>query len=543
MCRAKKILFSLFALSAAGLVACGSNQASGGESFPTETQTREEQTTGDTVENKEETTVKTEDLAEYFKGMKLTKSMKTLVNQNPIMTQRFGADPFAMVYGDRVYFYMTQDAITYEADGSIKENTYGNINTISVVSTDDMVNFTDHGQIAVAGKNGAAKWANNSWAPSAAWKTIDGKDKFFLYFADGGGGIGVVTSDSPTGPFVDEVGKGIIRRDMEMCGNVLWLFDPAVLVDDDGRAYIYFGGGVPEGKVSDPGTGRVAELGDDMMSLKGTPVAIDVPYLFEDSGIHKVGDTYYFSYCSNWQVDAEGTAKYGFHNAEIVTLESKNPMGPFTFKEVILKNPGQACGLYGNNHHAVFSFQGNWYITYHSRLLEKTMGIEKGYRATHVVQFEMGEDGTIGNIPHSQDSITQLKYVNPYQPVNATNVSVMAGTDSVPADEQTKKIGSGTFGLGAIDSGDYVKITGVDFGDTSAKSVKVTVMNSKEAGAIRVTVGTVNSEAVAYIPVAAGATADIVCEAELLKELTGVQDLYFTFYGEGYEIRDWSFTK
>jgi arabinoxylan arabinofuranohydrolase len=34
-------------------------------------------------------------------------------------------------------------------------------------------------------------WAGASWAPSAAVKKINGKDKFFLYFANGGGGIGV----------------------------------------------------------------------------------------------------------------------------------------------------------------------------------------------------------------------------------------------------------------------------------------------------------------------------------------------------------------
>ena len=34
-------------------------------------------------------------------------------------------------------------------------------------------------------------------APAVAHKTINGKEKFFLYFANGGSGIGVLTSDSP----------------------------------------------------------------------------------------------------------------------------------------------------------------------------------------------------------------------------------------------------------------------------------------------------------------------------------------------------------
>ena len=39
----------------------------------------------------------------------------------------------------------------------------------------------------------------NSWAPAIAHKVINGKDKFFIYFANNGSNIGVLTSDSPLG--------------------------------------------------------------------------------------------------------------------------------------------------------------------------------------------------------------------------------------------------------------------------------------------------------------------------------------------------------
>ncbi|MBR4777654.1 MAG: family 43 glycosylhydrolase, partial [Lachnospiraceae bacterium] len=200
----------------------------------------------------------TMDFEAVFKDVKLAKTYKGFMNNNPIIEQHYGADPFALVYDDTVYFYMTADAYEYDEKKEIKENSYSKIRSLYVVSTKDMINFTDHGEIMIAGANGATKWAHNSWAPAAAWKMIDGKPKFFLYFADNGGGIGVVCADSPVGPFRDELGKGLIRRDMENCGNVEWLFDPAVLVDDDGKAYIYFGGGVPKGKAAHPMTGRCA---------------------------------------------------------------------------------------------------------------------------------------------------------------------------------------------------------------------------------------------------------------------------------------------
>ena len=141
----------------------------------------------------------------WFEKVEIAKAYKGLEDTNPLITQCFGADPYAMVYGDKVYFYMTADVFEYDNKAKIKENSYGKINTIRVISTADMVNFEDHGAIKVGGSKGAATWAGNSWAPAAAWKNIDGQDKFFLYFADSARGIGVLVADSPTGPFTDPI--------------------------------------------------------------------------------------------------------------------------------------------------------------------------------------------------------------------------------------------------------------------------------------------------------------------------------------------------
>ena len=477
-----------------------------------------------------------------FEGMKYSKSYKGFQDTNPVMTQRFGADPFAMVYGDRVYIYMTADAPEYNADGEVTENTYSKIRSLNVVSTDDMVNFTDHGSIMVAGQGGAAKWAHNSWAPAAAWKEIDGKVQFFLYFADNGGGIGVLQSDSPTGPFTDPLGKALISRSTPNCADVTWLFDPAVLVDDDGRAYLYFGGGIPEGRVSDPGTARVVELGDDMISIKGEPQRIDVPYLFEDSGIHKAGNKYYYTYCSNWQVDKEGTAKYGFTNAEIVSMESDSPMGPFTLKEKILENPGKYCGLYGNNHHCVFSFQDRWYIAYHTRALEKAMGIEHGYRCTQIDEFTMGEDGTIGVIRQSMTAREQLKYVDPFEENSAVNIALQAGLDTVNGGQP------GSMVLSDINSGDYFKVQGVDFGQNSPEELELLIRRtdkSEEPCAVAVKADALFEEAFVYLSLETEGADDgndfVTCKVALEKEVTGVHDLYFVFSGSGYEVKAWRF--
>lgn len=487
-----------------------------------------------------ETDINVEGETEMDRVFELTKGYKTRGNTNPIMTQAFGADPFALVVGDEVYIYMTADAFEYDSNGDIKENSYSQIRTIHVVSTKDFKNFTDHGEIPVAGSNGLAKWAHNSWAPAAAMKNINGQDKFFLYFADNGGGIGVLEADSPAGPFKDPLGKALISRDVPTCASVLWLFDPAVLVDDDGSAYIYFGGGVPEGRDEFPGTARVAKLGDDMISLASDPVVIDAPCLFEDSGIHKYMNKYYYSYCTNWTVSPESTQKYGFTNGEIAYMVSDSPMGPFTFAGKILENPGTACGLYGNNHHAVFEFKGQQYIVYHSRCLEKHMGVEKGYRATFINELITNPDGTIKLVRQSKEGINQLISKDAYSVNSSVCVSQMVGTNSVVLDPS---LGYKDMVLGDINTGDFTETTGVDFSDVSPKSVTVTAKADKGVkGSVYIRVDFPNKSNICRIDID-GTGEYTSYTADLREEITGVHFVYFVFDGEDFTVKDWQFNK
>ncbi|MDD6035678.1 MAG: glycoside hydrolase family 43 protein [Lachnospiraceae bacterium] len=482
---------------------------------------------------------------EKFEGLTLAETLKEIGLDTPVMTQRLGADPYAIVYEGRVYLYMTGDLVEYDSEGNAKPNSYSKINKLNVISSDDLVNWTDHGTIYAASRDGAAKWGNNSWAPAVAYKEIDGKMKFFVYFANGGNGIGVLSADSPVGPFTDPIKQALISRSTPNCANVDWLFDPAVLVDDDGSAYIYFGGGVPEGKTANPGTGRVAKLGADMISIDGEPVAMDIPYLFEDSGINKIGDTYYYSYCTNWNVDEEATKKYGFTNANIAYMTSKNPMGPFTYQGVVLLNPGTYYGCYGNNHHCMFEFNGELYIAYHTQILEKPMGISGGYRCTSISKVTVNEDGTIATIPSvDRHSLVQQKYLNPYEKVEAETMATMGGLNTTQEGMVSKSYGSGNMVLSEIHSGDWLALYGVDFGETGATKFTAAVKAGKEqTGAIQIRLDSLDGEVAGYLEIGKNADGKTYQEytAELLKTVTGVHNLIFVFYGEEYNVDYWQF--
>ena len=394
----------------------------------------------------------------------LQKSYKNAGNHNPLYTQRFGADPGVMEYNGRLYVYMTDDTVEYDAAGKVKENSYQQIRSVNCISSDDLVNWTDHGKIPVAGYAGIARWANNAWAPCAAHKTVNGKEKFFLYFCNGGNGIGVLVADSPAGPWRDERGSLLVTRGTPNCADVVWLFDPAVMVDEDGTGYLAFGGGVPAGKQQAPGTARIVKLAEDMIHLDGDPVRLDVPYLFEDSGLNRIGDKYYYTYCSNFMT-AGNTLR--LTDGAIQYMVADDPLGPYTYQGELFPNQGHFFGLYGNNHQSLACLNGEWYLFYHSRPVEKAMGITGNYRSPQADKIVFGGDGLPRQVKGTMKGLDQLKPLNPFTTVSAATMSHQAGITV-----------ESTGGLSWItgEAGSWIRISGVDFG-TGAATLALVAMS------------------------------------------------------------------
>lgn len=472
-----------------------------------------------------ERVVDVEAMETLFAGVTPTAGYKKEGENNALYTQRFGADPGFLVYKDRLYVYTTNDAFEYDSNGKMQENTY-NVQTINCISSSDLVNWTDHGAIPAAGSNGAAKWAYASWAPDACWKTINGKDKFFLYFANSAGGIGVLTADSPEGPWTDPIGHALVTKQTANCSDVEWMFDPAVMVDDDGTGYLYFGGGVPDGKAADPGTARAVKLGADMTSISGTPVRLNPPYLFEDSSILKIGSTYYYSFCTNFSTAGNNM---GIGSGEIGYMTSSSPLGPFTYQGIMFKNPA-TYGLDkgGNNHHSLVKFKDQYYLLYHARAVENRMGIALNYRSPHldVANISNGKVSVTGTMK----GVSQVETLNPYQTVQAETMSNQAGTNVK---------GLGNTIVTDISKGDWIKVAGAAFTD-GASSLTVRV-SSKSGGAIKVCTGTTSGTAIGYVevPATGGSFQEITVP---VNNVTGTKDICFLFSGE-MELDSWSFAK
>ena len=475
------------------------------------------------------------DLSSKFGSYKAESSWKKESENNPLTTQRFGADPGWMVYDGRLYIYTTNDAYEYDGNGKIKDNSYDS-GTINCVSTADMVNWTDHGAIPVADKNGrtqngAAKWAFAAWAPDAAWKMINGKPKFFLYFANSGGGIGVLTADSPIGPWSDPLGHALLTGQSPNCGDVVWMFDPGVYYDEKtDEAYLFFGGGRKDGVPAEtPGTGRVVKLGKDMISLDGNPVKMETPYLFEDSSVIKIGDTWYYSYCANWNVPGGCNINgNSFGSADICYMTSKNPLGPWTkstFSGMVFGNTGaQGIDKGGNNHHSIIYFKNKYYVAYHSRQQALRMdaahdGKDHNYRSTQI--NEAYYDAGTGKITCKGDmvGVKQIESLDPYKTVGAETMN-----------NQSKNVQ--VQGLGdtvvTAKANDWTKVSGVEFKGTNLVRVKAA---SNNGAVIRMTTGKVDGDVLAYIEIPAGGTMTEI-EAGVSQSLSGVKDVYFSFSGD-----------
>lgn len=447
-----------------------------------------------------------------------------------LVAQRFIADPTTIEYNGRLYVYGTTDEIEFDKYGNVIENVY-NTHTLSCLSTDDMVNWKDEGKIDVTK---LTTYAQKSWAPSIVSKEINGKTKFFIYYTTGGDGIGVLEADHPTGPWKDPLGKRIIDRSLPTCSEaeVPWLFDPGVFVDDDGKAYIYFGGGS-----AGTSSGRVCKLNDDMISLDvDTMKPLDPKFYFEDNEINKIGDTYYYSYCTNWSGRDDNTT-----TNSIAYYTADNPyMENWEYHGTVFPNPGNAYGKVYNNHHHMFTFKDKYYISYHTTYLEWAQyGTKQGYRSLHIDKLNVASDGTL-SAETSYAGVGGEGNINAQALNDANIMSDNGGLTTEYSDNQSKMV------LTQIHTGDWNKVTGADFG-SDAKNVQITLSSQTDEGSIEIYIdgkpGDANAVKVATVPLKKTSGNDIYenVEVPLTQTISGKHDLYFVYRGTGYQVASWAF--
>jgi arabinoxylan arabinofuranohydrolase len=424
----------------------------------------------------------------------------------PIASHRYLADPGSLVHGGRVYLYASND------DDNPVEGGY-QMKSLVCVSSGDLKNWTDHGEVLRVPANAA--WANDSWAPAA----VERNGSIYLYFGNNAGGIGVASSQAPIGPFNDPIGAALVSFGTPgASGTDMWLFDPSVFIDDDGQAYLTFGGNADN-------NARIILLNSDMVSVSGSAIALTLPSFFEASWLHKQGGLYYLSYSTT---PAAGQ--------RIDYLTSSSPTSGFTYRGIVGDQPPSNAN---NNHHSIFEFQGTWYHAYHNRIVATQAAIPTTYRRNLALEpLAYNADGSIQQVTYTVDGVPQLASLNPYTRVEAETMNAQSGIETEPCSE-------GGMDVTDIQAGDWVKLRSVDFGSTGAASFSASVASATSGGAIELRLDSPDGLPVGTctVPGTGGAQAWVVSTCSVSGAM-GVHDLYLAFTGDGsplFNVDYWQF--
>jgi hypothetical protein len=259
---------------------------------------------------------------------------------------------------------------------------YSTMHEYHTFSSGDLKQWIDHGSVfsvddirpAEAPQGDA--WA--LWAPDLVYRN----ERYYLYYPvrvqhsdrtkpDGkpavSAWIGVATAKSPTGPFQ------VVNPHMEGTQGI----DPAVFIDDDGRAYLYWG------------SHMAAELAPSMTELATKPKRVDVgtDRFMEASWMTKHDGRYLYSYHTNYRHGEPITAA-NLHDparpkSELAWSIGDHPLGPFEYGGVlnyelgtnVPADPKSPQGdfvpwaLTQSNHGGVVEYHGQSYLFYHTSAL------------------------------------------------------------------------------------------------------------------------------------------------------------------------------
>ena len=227
-------------------------------------------------------------------------------------------DPFIVLHENTYYAYGTN------AD-----------NGIEVYTSDDLEYWTKAKDLALKSQDTwGTRWY---WAPEEYY--VAAKSKFFMYYS-ADEHICVATSDSPLGPFKQEIKKPMLESEKAI--------DNSLFIDSDGKPYLYFD------RFNDGLNVWVAALEEDLQTIKMETLKSCIrlsqkweevwPRVNEGPFVIKHKDLYYMTYSAN-------SYESPFYGIGFATASS--PTGPWTkyAGNPILQKPGDLVGV---GHNAIF---------------------------------------------------------------------------------------------------------------------------------------------------------------------------------------------
>jgi hypothetical protein len=423
-----------------------------------------------------------------------------VIAQNPFIRDQFTADPTARVFNGRVYVFPSHDIPAQPGRGRAG---WFVMEDYHVFSSANLTDWTDHGVIVSQNK---VNWVDSTsfsmWAPDC----IERNGKYYFYFPAGmkpgmgrGSSVGVAIADNPAGPY---------KPQPEPIKNLRGI-DPALFVDKDGQAYIYWAGGNIFG----------AKLNENLLELASeTKVIGDLPkqglkegpFLFERKGI------YYMTYP---HVENK-TERLEYAIAD-------NPLGPFKVTGVIMDESPTGCWT---NHHSIIEFNNQWYLFYHHNDLSPKFDKNRSIR---VDSLFFNDDGTIRKVTPTLRGVgltgaTSEIQIDRFSTISEKGASITF-LDTLNTFKGWKTLFNGKFA--------WVQYNAVDFGSKKLKSVQVKAL-SETGGTLLIRQDDPDGPIVAEVNVAADKIWKVY-NARTKKVGKGIHNLIVTLKDSGSVEADW----
>lgn len=411
--------------------------------------------------------------------------------QNPICPiGTYIADPTARVWnGGSVYIYGSTDDnlnrwCSYKHDVMYSTNM-------------QMWNFK-RDIFSTRGNNDAVEGTDALlFAPDVMYRN----NRYYLYFCtpDVDYSEGVAVSLSPLGPFYDskKINTGGYNE-----------IDPTIFIDDDGQAYYYWG------QFSLKGAKMKKDMIElDLGSIKDSILTQKEHYFHEGSFVFKRNDFYYIVYAHEGRRDNRPTC-LGY-------AMSKSPLGPFSYKGVIIDNFGCDPEVW-NNHGSVAEFNGQWYVFYH-----RSSHASKVMRRACVEPIYFNEDGTINEVEMTTQGAG--KPISAFFKLEAERACLLGGYCRI------MKISEGNEAICSIKNGDFAIYKYIDFSESPSSFV--VNLKTYVGGFINVRIDGADGRIIGRIDATNTDNNEYSCEID---NVLGVHSLYLEFIGleEGTKLFD-----
>jgi len=438
--------------------------------------------------------------------------------QNPFVRDIYTADPSAHVWSDgRLYVYPSHDVAPPR--GCDLMDRY------HVYSTDDMVNWTDHGEILNSEQvNWGRPEGGFMWAPDCAYKN----GVYYFYFPhpsntewNNSWKIGVATSTDPAANFTVQ---GYISGLKSM-------IDPCVFVDDDGQAYLYYGGGnhCEGGKLKE----NMMEIDGAMQEMAG------LEDFHEATWVHKRNGVYYLSYADN---NSKGGNQLRY-------ATSNNPLGPWISRGVYMEPTGSST-----DHGSIVEFKGQWYAFYHNSILSGNDWL----RSVCVDSLFYNGDGTIQKVNQSRShgtpyaetkiAIPGILEVENYDlggqgvAYNDNDVINSGGMFRPNEGVDIEDSGTGGFNVGWTNGGEWLEYT-VDVTETGTYTVQSMVASPDGKSSIHLKIDGTDVTGSIYFPATGGWQQYSTVTTAGIKLKSGIHILQLFEETGGFNIDKITFTK